>query len=200
MSIIWYTNLELDTGKVYDTRKWTYLNRQALEAAPREVQEVEDLLEEVRADQFPESPRRLDSILAIPWPEHPYSERRVRPERVFDPPGTGAYCYYLSLLPDTNHRTLDEKYVTELVRMWPEIGGSHERWAFAAEYWDGGILQSYSLLIEGIFTVEEPCAGGDVPFESQAERGYGRREGVIVLPRPGRQAQARRKIKDRDDD
>lgn len=42
MSIVWHTDLELDTGKIYDTRKWTYLNRRALEAAPREVQEVEE--------------------------------------------------------------------------------------------------------------------------------------------------------------
>lgn len=192
MSIVWYTNLELEPGKVYDTRKWTHLNREALEGSPADVREVEELLEEVRADQYPELPRRLDSILAIPWPDYPPTERRkesrVRPERVFDPPGVGAFCYYLSLMPETKHRTLDEKYVSELVRMWPSIGGSHERWSIAAEYWESGILESYSLLIEGVFTVEGPCAGGSAPLEMRVERGYPHREGVLFLRPRSRQS------------
>lgn len=168
MSIVWYTNLELEAGKVYDTRKWTHLNEEALDQASAAVREVEDLLEEVRADQFPDLPRRVDSILAVPWPEHPFAERRkirrvTEEKRVADPPGVGTFCYYLSLLPETNHRTLDEKYVTELSRLWSSMRDSYERWSIAAEYWDSGIIESYSLLIEGVFTVEEACSGGDAP-------------------------------------
>ena len=111
MSIVWHTNLELISGRVYDTLKWAHLNEEALDKAPEAVREVEDLLEEVRLDQFQGLPRRVDSILATPWPEHPFAERRkirrvTKEERVFDPPGTGAFCYYLSLLPENEANQL----------------------------------------------------------------------------------------------
>lgn len=190
--IVWHTNLELEPGKIYDTRKWAHLNQRAVEESPQAVQEVEELLEEVRADQFPDLPRRPDSILAIPWPKHPYSERIRKhtvtsEERVMDPPGAGAYCYYISLLPETVSKTLDETYVTGLVRRWRDMRNSHERWSIAAEYWDGGFLEAYSILIEGIFRVDELCSGGAAPvWGVETAYGYGRQRGALVS-RPRRQ-------------
>lgn len=162
MPVILYTNHRFDLGSVFDTRDYCDLNRRALEEATEEEREVEDLLEQVRLEQFQDAPDRICAIVGMILPS---KESYVRHERGWgttampapEPMGVGTYCYHVQPAPGAEHRMADETFVGRLVESWSELRDPVAKWKLAQDYWNGNVLRGYSMLIRGPVRVQSEC-------------------------------------------
>jgi hypothetical protein len=165
MSLVWYTTAELADGIIIDTNDYCYLNREALSRATPAARAVEDLLAYVRDVEFPKAPRRVCSVVAVPWPSHGYGKqgqgerfkKAAEYEALPEPPGQGVYCYRVAPGPNGQRWMVDEDLVDKLVRKWEGIS-EEESLDLAWAYWSGEIWHSISYLLSGEVRVIQRCA------------------------------------------
>ncbi len=195
MPFVFLTNQEFRIGKTFHTEDLSAANREAIAMAGPQAVEVEDFLEAVRREEFPEAPPRMESISAIPWPEKgeaqdlyrksgtdPSKPRAHRDRPVMPDPVGAPFCYYISN-PEPRNGTVmwmvDEHFIQELSAQWPDIVGTDEARMMAREYW-GGVVRfepgSASFLVHGPVLVDEPCPGARAEFAKHEE---------YESPRPG---------------
>lgn len=185
MATIFYTNRQFRVGEVFDTRDLFEENLEAAMAFQPDVLAVEEFLEEVRQEvasieepatpghvaKKRDLPRRLWSILVVPWPEMTQVERvlyergaqgkRTLYVEMPDAPGNEPYCYYVLPKQNTKRAMTDDRWVQELVDRWDEIQGSPMAWEMAEQYWRGvpfnfqGMYMTY--LLEGPVLVQSVC-------------------------------------------
>lgn len=187
MPFVFLTNQKFHIGKTFHTEDLSGANREAIAMAGPQAVEVEEFLEAVRREEFPDAPPRMESISAIPWPEKgeapdPYkqstdpSKPRAHRDRPVMPDPVGAsFCYYISNPEPRNGTVLwmvDEHVVQELSEQWPDIAGTDEAGERAREYW-GGVVRfeqgSASFLVHGPVLIDEPCPGGGGAFAKHEE-------------------------------
>lgn len=164
MSLVWYTTAELADGIMIDTNDYCYMNREALSRASSVERQVEDLLAQVREDSFPEAPRRICSIIAVPWPTHRIKQgtgerfkKTFQHEAMPEPPGQGTYCYRIAPGPKGQRWMVDEGLVADLVRKWNRIS-DEEALELASTYWSGELWHSVSYLLSGQVEILRRCS------------------------------------------
>lgn len=193
MANVFYTDVEFRPGETIDTRGYRAANLGHLAELPPEHGQVEALLEDVRQELEVEGrrtkhthgeefrrvlPERLSSIVVIPWPDDyvtemydDYQQGWIRKRvPVPDPPGEGAWCYYVRPLPETVRIIADEQWVDELVLKWARLRGTSRARKIALDYWDGqprwgaGLEVRMSALLQGPVLVEAVCVGDKLPL------------------------------------
>lgn len=164
MPILLYTNEAFQVGSTVDTRDYCKLNEAVLDAADPAVRGVELLLEEIRAEHFPDAPDRLCSVLGVPIPKKTGNVRRLDYEGWFteiptpEPPGPGVRCYHIAEGSGTRRLLADESIVQDLVRKWDRLKDKWDRWEIATGYWSGTVLKGYSLLLQGPIRIVAECS------------------------------------------
>lgn len=157
MSLVWYTNLEIAEGAVVDTNDYCDLNRKVLSKASRVEREVEALLEQIRKQEFPGAPKRICSILAVPW--HGPTQQEIqagRKQDVQEPAGYGEHCYRVVPGGKVQLWMVDEVFTD---RLWAGWAGLMERdkLDLARAFWAGRVRRSYSTLLSGEVKVVSRC-------------------------------------------
>lgn len=165
MSLVWYTQVELDDGVLIDTNDYCSLNRQALARGTAQERAVEDFLAKMREEEFPEAPRRICSLVVVPWPSYkpgPQGEgerfkKGFKYEPLPEPPGQGTHCYQVAPGPNGQRWMVDEGLVEDLVRKWESIS-KKEASDLAWAYWSSEIYHSISYLLSGEVRVFRRCS------------------------------------------
>lgn len=165
MSLVWYTIAELSDDILINTNDYCHVNRAALSRATPAERAVEDLLAYVRDVEFPKAPRRVCSIIAVPWPSHGHGAQsrgvrfkvRAEYEALPEPPGQGIYCYRVAPGPRGQRWMVDEGLVDKLVGKWGKLS-EEESLDLAWAYWAGEIWHSISYLLAGEVRILNRCA------------------------------------------
>lgn len=163
MPLLLYTNETFQVGSTIDTRDYCALNQAALDQADPAAREVEQLLEEVRAEHYPTAPDRLCSVVGVPIPKKTGSVRRLDYEGWFteiptpEPPGPGTNCYHIAEGPGAQRLLVDETIVQDMVRKWDRLRTKWSRWEIAGGYWTGKVERGYSVLLEGSIRIIAAC-------------------------------------------
>lgn len=161
-SLIWYTDVPVTPARAFTPDEVCDGNKEALLDEPADTREIERILEKVRSEEYPDLPSRLCSVIALPFPyyEHSYDRRskEILRVRMPEPFGNLPYCYWIQPTPGFKRYLVDESFVAAMFMEDPKY------WkAIARDYWEGALAENYTYLIEGGFTVVEPCVYGTNP-------------------------------------